>query len=370
MTRERGDGIIMTASEAAASLDQATLDALRESVAGVLAEQSGGTQVHAFIDGKNALDRDLWAQAASLGWLGFGIPEAHGGLGLGVRGLAILHTELGRQGAPGPYIPTLAAAQAIMDHGTDEARATWLPRIAAGEISAAVPVAPDAVKAGTIRCLGAPDAAIVLAPAGSGWGIYDLTGGTVAAVAIWDRTRTVIDVTLGDAKPVALLGEGASVAVTLARSMALAIAADCLGASQSVTERTIAYMKTREQFGQPIAGFQALKHRAADLATKLAVMEETLAHAVDRTAAVEPDADIWVMLAKAETTESAVFIATDCVQLHGGVGFTWDYDPQFFLKRARLNEVLVASNPALRDRAATILATLTRDSHSALELGL
>jgi alkylation response protein AidB-like acyl-CoA dehydrogenase len=370
MTRERGDGIIMTASEAAASLDQATLDALRESVAGVLAEQSGGTQVHAFIDGKNTLDRDLWAQAASLGWLGFGIPEAHGGLGLGVRGLAILHTELGRQGAPGPYIPTLAAAQAIMDHGTDEARATWLPRIAAGEISAAVPVAPDAVQAGTIRCLGAPDAAIVLAPAGSGWGIYDLTSATVAAVAIWDRTRTVIDVTLGDAKPVALLGEGAAVAATLARSMALAIAADCLGASQSVTERTIAYMKTREQFGQPIAGFQALKHRAADLATKLAVMEETLAHAVDRTAADEPDADIWVMLAKAETTETAVFIATDCVQLHGGVGFTWDYDPQFFLKRARLNEVLVASNPALRDRAATILATLTRDSHSALELGL
>ena len=88
----------------AGSLDQATLDALREGVAGVLAEQSGSLAVHAFIDGKNALDRDLWSQAASLGWLGFGIPEQYGGLGLGCHGLAILHTELGRQAAPGPYI--------------------------------------------------------------------------------------------------------------------------------------------------------------------------------------------------------------------------------------------------------------------------
>ena len=103
-----------TAIEMTGSLDQATLDALREGVAGVLAEQSDSTAVHAFIDGKNSLDRELWSQAASLGWLGFGIPEQYGGLGLGCRGLAILHTELGRQAAPGPYIATLSAAQAIV----------------------------------------------------------------------------------------------------------------------------------------------------------------------------------------------------------------------------------------------------------------
>ncbi len=154
------------------------------------------------------------------------------------------------------------------------------------------------------------------------------------------------------------------------RAMALATAADSRGGARSITERTIAYMKTREQFGQPIAGFQALKHRAADLATKLAVMDEMVAHAVHRTAADEPDADIWASLAKAEVTEAFVFVATDCVQLHGGVGFTWDYDPQMFLKRARLNEVLIMANPALRDRAAAGLAAATRAGHSALELGL
>ena len=78
--------------------------------------------MHAFIDGKNALDRDLWSQAASLGWLGSGIPEQYGGLGLGCHGLAILHSELGRQAAPGPYIPTLSAAQVIVDHGAEAVR--------------------------------------------------------------------------------------------------------------------------------------------------------------------------------------------------------------------------------------------------------
>jgi alkylation response protein AidB-like acyl-CoA dehydrogenase len=366
-----------TQIEASGSLDQATLDALREGVAAVLAEQSASTAVHAFIDGKNSLDRELWSQAAALGWLGFGIPEQYGGLGLGCHDLAILHTELGRQAAPGPYIATLSAAQAIVEAGTQATRAAWLPRIASGEISAAVPASHSASSltwsddgvSGTLRCLGSRDAAFVLAPAGDAWVIVQLAGADVNPTPMWDRTREVIDVRLQNAKPAAILEDHEATSAALLRAMALATAADSCGAARSVTERTIAYMKTREQFGQPIAGFQALKHRAADLATKLAVMDEMAAHAVHRTATGEPDADIWASLAKAEVTESFVFIATDCVQLHGGVGFTWDYDPQIFLKRARLNEVLMMANPALRDRAAEGLAAMTRAGRSALELG-
>jgi alkylation response protein AidB-like acyl-CoA dehydrogenase len=367
-----------TAIETAGALDQATLDAMREGVAGVLAEQCGSTAVHAFIDGKNSLDRELWSQAASLGWLGFGVPEQYGGLGLGAHGLAILHTELGRQATPGPYIPTLSAAQAIVEHGTETARTVWLPRIASGEVNAAIPATPTAVSltwsgagvSGTLRCLGARDAAFVLALAGDAWVIVELAGAEVSVTPMWDRTREVIDIRLHNAKPAAILEDREGTGSALLRAMALATAADSCGAARSVTERTIAYMKTREQFGQPIAGFQALKHRAADLATKLAVMDEIVAHAVHRTATDEADADIWVSLAKAEVTETFVFIATDCVQLHGGVGFTWDYDPQIFLKRARLNEVLVMANTALRDRAAAGLAAVTRAGRSALELGL
>jgi alkylation response protein AidB-like acyl-CoA dehydrogenase len=368
----------MTLIETTGSLDQATFDALREGVAGVLAEQSGSLAVHAFTDGKNSLDRELWSQAASLGWLGFGIPEQYGGLGLGCHGLAILHYELGRQAAPGPYIPTLSAAQAIVEHGSEAARTAWLPRIVSGEVIAAVPATlggpsltwSGAGVSGAQRCLGAHDATFALVPAGDAWVIVELAGAEVTAVPMWDRTRQVIDIRLHDAKPSAILKDGEGVSRALLQAMALATAADSRGGARSITERTIAYMKTREQFGQPIAGFQALKHRAADLATKLAVMDEMVAHAVQKTAADEPDADIWVSLAKAEVTETFVFIATDCVQLHGGVGFTWDFDPQIFLKRARLNEVLVMANPALRDRAAARLAAATRAGHSVLELGL
>lgn len=368
----------MTTIETTGSLDQATVDALREGVAGVLAEQSNSLAVHAFIDGKNSLDRDLWSSAASLGWLGFGIPEQYGGLGLGCHGLAILHSELGRQAAPGPFIATLSAAQAIVENGSEAVRTTWLPLVASGEINVAVPAVPGAASltwsgagvSGALRCLGGRDATFVLAPAGDAWVIVELAGAETSAMPTWDRTRDVIDIRLLDARPAAVLEDREGISAALVRAMALAVAADSCGAARSITERTIAYMKTREQFGQPIAGFQALKHRAADLATKLAVIDEMVAHAVHRTAACAPDADIWASLAKAEVTESFVFIATDCVQLHGGVGFTWDYDPQIFVKRARLNEVLVMANTALRDRAAAGLAGATRAGYSALELGL
>ena len=364
--------------ETSGSPDAATLDAARDGVAGVLREQCGSTAVHAFIDGKQALDRALWSQAAALGWFGFGLPEPYGGVGLGAHGLTVLHGELARQAAPGPFIATLSAAQAIAEAADEATNRRWLPRIASGEFSVAVPATAEsgglrwsgATVSGSLRCLGARDAAFMLAPAGEAWVLVPLTDAEVTATALWDRTREVVDVGLRPVRPAAVLNDGAATGAAVFRALLLAVAADSAGAARSITERTIAYMKSRHQFGQPIAGFQALKHRVADLVTKLAVMDEMVAHAVDRTASGEADADLWAMLAKAEVTEAAVFVTTDGVQLHGGVGFTWDFDPHIYLKRARLNEVLVMANPALRDRAAGLLALATRERRSVLELGL
>jgi alkylation response protein AidB-like acyl-CoA dehydrogenase len=251
-------------------------------------------------------------------------------------------------------------------------------RLASGEASAAVPATLDARSltrsgagvSGTLRCLGATDAAFLLTPTDDAWVIVDLARAEVTAAPMWDRTRDVIDVRLKDATPVGVLPDAAATRAALTRAMALAVAADSAGGARSITERTIAYMKAREQFGQPIAGFQALKHRAADLATKLAVADEMVRHAVQRIVADEPDAELWASLAKSEVTEACVLVTTDCVQLHGGVGFTWDFDPHIFLKRARLNEVLIMANTALRDQAAAALAAITASGRSALELGL
>jgi alkylation response protein AidB-like acyl-CoA dehydrogenase len=272
----------------------------------------------------------------------------------------------------------LSAAQTIVETGGEAIRQTWLPRLASGEASAAVPATLDARSltrsgagvSGTLRCLGATDAAFLLAPADDAWVIVDLARAEVTAAPMWDRTRDVIDVRLKDATPVGVLPDAAATRAALTQVMALAVAADSAGGARSITERTIAYMKTREQFGQPIAGFQALKHRTADLATRLAVADEMVRHAVQRIVTDEPDAELWASLAKSEVTEACVLVTTDCVQLHGGVGFTWDFDPHIFLKRVRLNEVLIMANTALRDQAAAALAAITASGRSALELGL
>ena len=277
-----------------------------------------------------------------------------------------------------PISPRLSAAQTIVETGGEAICQTWLPRLASGEVSAAVPATLDvrsltrsgAGVSGTLRCLGAADAAFLLAPADDAWVIVNLASAEVTVAPMWDRTRDVIDVRLEDATPVGILPDAAATRAALTRAMALAVAADSAGGARSITERTIAYMKTREQFGQPIAGFQALKHRVADLATKLAVADEMVRHAVQRTVTDEPDAELWATLAKSEVTEACVFVTTDCVQLHGGVGFTWDFDPHIFLKRARLNEVLIMANTALRDQAAAALAAITASGRSALELEL
>jgi alkylation response protein AidB-like acyl-CoA dehydrogenase len=347
------------------AFDEADLDALRESIVAVLTEECDSLKVHGFIDGKNQLDRTLWQQAAELGWLAVGLPEAYGGLGMGVRGLDVLHRELGRHMVPGPFIATLSAAYALAEAGDDALKDAWLPRVAAGEVSLAVP-ATLASGGGTIAMLGAPDAAAALVPNGrGGWSLVELDGGG-KQVAMWDRTRSVFEIETAGLPVGASLDDSAGDALTAA--MALAIAADSIGGAQRIYEQTIEYQKTRQQFGRPLASFQALKHRAANLAVLAANNDQIVAHGVDSVALGVPDALLWALLAKSEVSDGYVFTAADCVQLHGGVGFTWEFDPHIHLKRARMNEMLLAQNRIARDLAADRLAAATRAGRGVLEL--
>jgi alkylation response protein AidB-like acyl-CoA dehydrogenase len=348
------------------AFDEADLAALRDSIVAVLAEECDSLKVHAFIDGKKQLDQTLWQQAAELGWLAVALPEEFGGLNMGVRGLDVLHAELGRHMAPGPFIATLSAAHALAAAGDDATRQTWLPRIAAGEVSLAVPAVLAGPAGGRTALLGAADAAAALLPSGGGWSLVELPAGAARPIAMWDRTRAVVEVDAAQLPAGTPLGQGAGDALTLA--MALAVAADSLGGAQRISSQTIEYLKTRQQFGKLLASFQALKHRAADLAVLTVLGEQTVANGVEAVANGDPDALIWAMMAKSEVVDSYVFTAADCVQLHGGVGFTWEFDPHIHLKRARMNEMLVANNPAARDMAAEQLAVATRAGRTTLEL--
>jgi alkylation response protein AidB-like acyl-CoA dehydrogenase len=216
--------------------------------------------------------------------------------------------------------------------------------------------------------LGEPDAAAALAPgADGGWDLVELGGGA-DPVNTWDLTRRVLRVDLSGRPRLARIADGRAVETCLARHVAMALASDSTGAARAILEQTIDYMKERRQFDRTIASFQALKHRAADLMALVISGEEIMGLAVNAVARGGPEADVWAMLAKARQTDAYVQVATECLQLHGGVGFTWEFDAHIHLKRARLNQTLGAPNTTARDAAAERLADAARAGRSVLEL--
>ncbi len=356
--------------------DESLLDlkSLGESVASVLAGESNSLRLHAFIDGHSRLDRLLWERATELGWLAIGLPERCGGLGLGASGLALLFGKLGAHAAPGPFLSTLCAAQALSDAGSSPAIDPWLTRVASGACRIAIPALVDESGPRTDHTrlfLGDADSDVFLAPLGDGsWHLLRPLAANIVPLNMWDRTRALVRVNLNQAEQVAHIAEADVLAQRLTLYMALALGADSLGGARALLDKTIEYMKQRRQFDRPIASFQALKHRVADLMTLIVAGEPAIEQVLASISDNSPDASLWVSLAKAKLTEDFVFIAQDCLQLHGGVGFTWEFDVHLFLKRARLNETLLAPGWILRDRAAQALAAAVAEQRSALELAL
>jgi alkylation response protein AidB-like acyl-CoA dehydrogenase len=332
------------------AIDEDDLLALQESIGQVLDDQAGRQQLHDHIDGKIALDQDLWSRARDLGWLGMGLPEKYNGLAFGPRGLDLLHRELGRRVAPGPFLPSLTAAQALDDAASDEIGQHWVGSLATGERKLAVAAQPLAGPAGnTSWLIGDADSDAALVPlAGERWGIVPLANAT--PVQVWDRTRSLFTADLAGAAPLCVI-EGEAIGRAVMRHLCLGVASESIGAARAVTEITIAYMKEREQFGRVIASFQALKHRVADMMTMVVSGEEIVSLAAQSAAVGGPETDVWAALAKVRASDVLVHCANEALQLHGGVGFTWEFDVHLYLTRSRMNEMLAGPNAQLRDRA-------------------
>ena len=356
----------MTQTSASPAFDESDLAALNESIADVLNSEADRAALHRHIDGKAPLDDVLWSKAAELGWLAIGLPECDGGLGFGVTGLDLLLRRLGHHVAPGPFTSTLAAAQSISEVADAATREAWLPRIATGTCRLAVAAHPGETALGDAWLLAGQGCEAALVPLGTGeWGIVPLE--SARAETMWDRTRTMLTLDLAGVAPLATL-PGKATAEALTRHLALAIAADAIGGTRAIIALTVDYMMQREQFGRTIASFQALKHRVADHMAELVSGEHFLDLAVESAARGDVDAGVWARLAKARCTQSYARIAEDCLQLHGGVGFTWEFDVHMYLNRARLNEHLVAPNPELKDAAVAGLADAMRAGRAPLEL--
>lgn len=315
---------------------------------------------------------DLWGQMAALSWPALTVPEAHGGLGLGSDAATALHAALGAAAAPVPMLGTTLATTLVREAGTPGQQAALLPGLADGSIRAAIAqpgdtplVAGPGTVSGVVADLpDAPSATHLILRATSsgktGWLILcaDAPGATITRTLLADTTRTLGTVTLDNVA----IPDGALLIPTnatvlddlLLREACLAIAADSMGGGEAVLAATIDYMKGREQFGVLIASFQALKHRVADHQALLVAARGLVEHAAS-LATDDPEALVYAVSAKQHAAALAADVARDCIQLHGGVGFTAEYVPHIYLKRAKLNEVLFGTRAALLDRVADLL---------------
>lgn len=314
----------------------------------------------------------LWQSIASLGWLGLGIEERFGGLGLGFRELGVLFEDLGRYLVPLPVIPTLMCAQAFVLAGSEEQRSRWLPAFASGARRAtlALPAHND-----TLPVVGADgsvsgrlahvqyadrvdeillpvrnvDGTVCLAAFGA-----DSAGVTVHAREVIDLTRSLAEVQLTAAAlpPERVLQLETPHWEALLDFGAAAMACDSIGGARHILERTVAYMGTRKQFDRPIGSFQALKHRMASSKIQLEGVTALTRHACELLSAGGPEGPATVSCAKFSACDAYIAIAEDSVQLHGGIGFTWEHECHLFLKRARLNSELFGSSTLHRERVA------------------
>jgi alkylation response protein AidB-like acyl-CoA dehydrogenase len=302
-----------------------------------------------------------WALIAEMGWLMMPLSEAAGGLGLGRDAVATIHFAMGRVLSRAPLIPALLALQALERADGLADRAGWLERVAGGEYVAVsmVPenkvVADGEVLSGTLRAVADADmAGHVLVCAAGLVALVPIAGAgvRVAERALWDESRRLFDVVL-DGHAVAtelVLARGAAanaIASSLRAELLVAMAADALGAANATLDMTVEYLKTRKQFDRPIAMFQALKHRCADLKTRIVSAEALLwARAGDAGATA-----VQLGTLKALACEVFRFTAEEAIQLHGGIGLTEEHHCHLFMKRAELDRWLGGSADDLYEAA-------------------
>lgn len=342
---------------------------LRTTVREMVAEQSPVTQVLAASEQGRPYDADLWrVLAGEMGLAGLAIAEEHGGAGAGMREAAVVLEELGRAVAPVPYLGSAVVATVTLNALSQISVAAQLLAELAGGATAAlvVPLAssPPAARvqvrvdggvlSGQVRGVAdALGADTLLVPTDRG--LYavaaDADGLAREPVVSLDVTRPLCDVGFAGT-PGTLVAEPAEAAQAVAAGLsagAALLASEQLGVAQWCLDTTVAYVNDRHQFGRPVGSFQAVKHRLADVWVQVAQARATARHAAGCVAAQDPDTPVAVAVAQAYCSPMAVHAAEECIQLHGGIGFTWEHPAHLFLKRAKADAV--AFGTADRHRA-------------------
>ncbi|WP_430425046.1 acyl-CoA dehydrogenase family protein [Phenylobacterium sp.] len=339
---------------------------LQDSLTKALADLSPLERVRRFADGGEETAPDIWAGLSELGLPGLLVPEEHGGLGLGLLEAALAAEALGRVVAPTPFLGSAVLAPlALRLGGSDEQKLAWLPKLAAGEATAGVAISEPIA--------GARDGAGVTADGGKLTGtalfaldavgadllvVADRSGGLhlaakadgVAALPSIDATRRLSELTFKGASGEALASNQAL--ERLRNAAWVMIAADTLGACQTMLDRAVEYAKERKQFGRTIGSFQAVKHLCAEMAAELEPARALVWYAAYAFDNAPEDASLMAAHAKAHTSEIGRFIARTATEVHGGIGMTDLLGLHYWFKRIGQNRQLLGGPERVRELAA------------------
>ncbi|MEV0431708.1 acyl-CoA dehydrogenase family protein [Nocardia sp. NPDC050413] len=346
-------------------------DDLRAVVRSVLTAHCEPGAVTALYDGDRALVDGLWKNiAVDLGLAGLLVPEADGGAGASAREAAVVLEELGRFVAPVPFLTSaVVATTALLGSGS-----ALLGQLAAGERTAALAVplttaahgalptvsADDGRLTGTVTSVaGALEADVLLVPATGPEGIALYAVSTAAArltaVVSLDMTRQLADLEFDGAAGELVVADGeAAVRRALAAGTAL-LASEQYGVARWCLDETVAYLRERRQFGRVVGGFQAIKHRLADLYTAVESGNAAARYAAATLATDDADAPVAASVAQAFCSDLAVHAGEEAVQLHGGMGMTWEHPAHLYLKRAKADQLAFGTAGAHRVRLAELV---------------
>ncbi|HUI26743.1 MAG TPA: acyl-CoA dehydrogenase family protein [Candidatus Kryptonia bacterium] len=333
--------------------------------------------------------RGFYEKIAGLGWTGLTVPATFGGSGLALLDLSILMEEVGRAVMPGPFMATMLATLAIMQAGSPAHKRLWLPKFATGgaigtvaflEESDRLDAAGVTTRAKSARGgyrldgtkLFVADALVadVIVAAfrtsgknESGVTLFlvprDAPGLSVTPLPTIDQTRRVYEVAFDHVEVpanavVGKVGEGWKRLERVRDAAAVLLAADSLGGAQKALEMAVEYSKVREQFGRPIGSFQAVKHMAAEIVSEIEPARALVWYAAYAYDATPREAARAASMAKARLSDVYMRTADRAVQMHGGIGFTWEHDMHLWFKRAKWNELAFGDATFHRERVATL----------------
>jgi alkylation response protein AidB-like acyl-CoA dehydrogenase len=301
-------------------------------------------KVRELAQSESPYDDAIWNEMCELGWPGITIAEENGGQGLGVVELVILQEELGYACAPSPLISNAFAGALIERAGSDEQRSRWLPGIASGRERGAAAFTPD-----DEPVVGAAaGAAVLVLNDGDGAKLVEAADAKLERLDLIDTTRAYFRAGAEDGDPLpGDIAEAVDIGV-------VALAAELVGVAQRALDMAVDYAKEREQFARPIGAYQAVSHRLAGM---LWDVEE--ARSLTYYAAWAADSDpaalpLAAAMAKARASDAATSVTHDAIQTFGGIGFTWEHDIHFFLKRARVGAQLLGTPRQQRERVAQL----------------